>query len=130
MDDMRSKVQQYLITKTDFMLMKDKLSEDELRTFIIKTIDDLCKKNEIPLTDNERTIMVREIVGAVVSLGPLRPLVEDPSISEIMVNGPKAVYIEKKGRIELTNVKFDDTRHLVHVIQKMLAAAGSSRRVD
>jgi len=130
MEDIKNKVQQYLITKTDFLTIKDKLSEDELRAFVIKTINDLCGKSQVPLTDHERAAMVREIVGAVVSLGPLRPLFEDPNISEIMVNGPKAVYIQKQGRIELTNVKFDDTRHLTHVIQKMLAAAGSSRRVD
>lgn len=130
MDDIKNKVQQYLIAKTDFLMIKDKLSEDELRSFVVKAINDLCEKSQVPLTDHERNIMVREIVGAVVSLGPLRTLVEDHHISEIMVNGPKAVYIQKQGRIELTNIKFDDTRHLIHVIQKMLAAAGSSRRVD
>lgn len=130
MDDIKNKVQQYLITKTDFLTMKDKLSEDELRVFVIKTINDLCEKSQVPLTDHERATMVREIVGAVVSLGPLRPLVEDPNISEIMVNGPKSIYIQRRGRIELTDIKFDDTRHLIHVIQKMLSAAGSSRRVD
>ena len=130
MEDIKNKVQQYLITKTDFLTIKDKLSEDELRVFVIKTINDLCEKSQVPLTDSERNAMVREIVGAVISLGPLRSLVDDPQISEIMVNGPKAIYIQKQGRIELTNIKFDDTRHLIHVIQKMLAVAGSSRRVD
>lgn len=130
MEDIKNKVQQHLMTKTDFLTMKDKLSEDELRAFVIKTIDDLSGKNQVPLTDHERAVIVREIVGAVVSLGPLRPLVEDPHISEIMVNGHKTVYIQKQGRIELTNIKFNDANHLLHVIQKMLSASGSNRRVD
>src|SRR3990167_10251532 len=66
MEDIKNKVQQYLITKTDFLTIKDKLSEDELRVFVIKTINDLCEKSQVPLTDSERNAMVREIVGAVI----------------------------------------------------------------
>ncbi len=130
MEELRSKIQQFLITRTDFLSVKDKLSEDELRAFVSRTIEEICWEYKIPLQDNERANLVREIVGAVVSLGPLRPLVEDPSISEIMVNGPSRVYIQRKGKVELSNVKFDDARHLLHVIQKILSASGSSRRVD
>ncbi len=130
MEDLRNKLQQFLITKTDFLAIKDRLSEDDLRAFVIKTIEDLCLEHKMLLSSIEKATLVREIVGAVVSLGPLRALVEDPTISEIMVNGPGAVYVQRQGHIELTNVKFDDARHLVHVIQKMLAASGSSRRVD
>ena len=129
-EDMRSKLQQFLITKTDFLSKKDKLSEDDLRAFVVKTIDDLCLEQKIALPATEKAAIVREIVGAVVSLGPLRALVEDQSISEIMVNGPDHVYIQKRGHIELTPIKFDDSRHLLHVIQKMLSGSGSSRRVD
>ncbi len=130
MEDLRSKIQQFLITRTDFLAVKDRLSEDELRSFVSRAVHELCQEYKVPLAEMERATLVREIVGAVVSLGPLRPLVENPSISEIMVNGPKKVYIQKNGKTELTNIKFDDTRHLIHVIQKMLAASGSSRRVD
>ena len=130
MEELKSKIQQFLITRTDFLSVKDRLSEDELRSFVSRTINEICLEYKIPLQEIERTTLVREIIGAVVSLGPLRPLVEDPSVSEIMVNGPNRVYAQRRGKIELTNVKFDDARHLLHVIQKILAASGSSRRVD
>ncbi len=129
-DIVRSKIHQYFISKTDFLTVKDKLSEDQLRAFVIKAINDLCAKDEIVLTDEERATLVRELVTAVVSFGPIRPIIEDKSISEIMINGPRQVFIQKNGHIILSDVKFNDERHLIHTIQKILAASGSGRRVD
>ncbi len=130
MEDLKKRIHQYLINSTDFMAVIDKLSEDELRNFVNRTTVAICQEYNIPLTELERLALVKDIVGAVVNLGPLRPLVEDPSISEIMVNGANKIYIQRNGRIELSNIKFDDSRHLSHVIQKMLSSSGSSRRVD
>ncbi len=129
-EKIKGKIHQHLIAKTDFLSVKDKLSEDQLRVFFSRAIDDVCRKEETVLSEEERTALIRELVGAVVSFGPIRPLVEDNSISEIMINGAKRIYIQKSGHIELTNVQFDDDSHLLHTIQKILAASGSGRRVD
>jgi len=129
-DDIREKVNRYLINETDFLKVKDKVSEDELRTFVDKAIIDLCREQKLELELEQRTALIRNIVSAIVSLGPLRPLMEDKAITEIMINGANNVYIQKHGKISLTDIKFDDDRHLMHTVQKVLAGSGSNKRVD
>lgn len=129
-DKVKEKIHQHLISKTDFLTVKDKLPEDKLRAFVLKAIHEVCLREQMELTEAERTTLVREIVSTVVSFGLIRSLIEDKTISEIMINGPRQVYVQKDGHIQLSDVKFDDDRHLVHTIQKILAASGSGRRVD
>lgn len=130
MDDIKKGIHQYFIQKGELLKIKDKLTEDELRKYVAKNIHDLCEEHNLTLGESERVALVREIVGAMVSFGPLRSLMEDPTITEIMVNGPQKIYVQRNGKIELTQYKFDDNQHLVHTIEKILAASGSSRRVD
>lgn len=129
-EKVRGQIHQYFVSKTDFLTLKDKLGEEQLRSFVLKAINDFCAKEEVTLTEEEKITLVRELVSSVVSFGPLRPLIEDKTISEIMVNGCRQVYAQKDGHITLSDVKFEDDRHLMHTIQKILAASGSGRRVD
>jgi len=128
--DFKSKVHQYLIKETNFLSLKDSLSEDQLRVFVDKAITDLCREIQMVIPTDQRIALIRELVSAVMSLGPLRPLMEDKSISEIMVNGYNAVYVQRDGCIQLTDVKFKDNPHLLHTVQKILAGSGSNKRVD
>lgn len=128
--EIRSKLHQYLIQKTDFLKVKDKLNEDQLKVFVDKAINDLCFEDQVVLSAEARMGLIRELVSAVISLGPLRPLMEDKSISEVMVNGANKVYIQRSGKITLTDIKFNTNDQLLHTIQKILAASGSNRRVD
>ena len=86
--ELKSKVQQYLIKKTDFLKVKDKLNEEQLRVFVDKAITDMCYEEEIHLPNETRFGLIRELVSAVVSLGPIRPLMEDKTISEILGASP------------------------------------------
>src|SRR3989338_1512410 len=99
-EKMKSKIHQYLISKTDFLSVKDKLPEDKLRSFVLKAIQDVCAKEEIDLTETVQTALVREIVSAVISFGPIRSLMEDKTVSEIMINGPRQVFVQKNGHIQ------------------------------
>jgi len=128
--DAKTAIHQYLIRKTDFLKLKDKMSEEDLRRFVDKAITDMCREEEVDVSPEVRAGLIRELASAVVSLGPLRPLIDDKSITEIMVNGPYKIYIQRDGKIELSNIKFDHSQHLMHTIQKMLAASGTNRRVD
>src|SRR3989338_2941031 len=128
--EIRGKVQQYLLKKTDFLKVKDKLNEDQLRVFVDKAITDMCYEEELQFPTETRIGLIREMVSAVVSLGPIRALMEDKSVSEVMINGANKVYIHRKGKIELTDVKFTSNEQLLHTVQKLLAVSGSSRRVD
>ena len=129
-EDIKSRIHHYLISKTNFLKVKDTMSEDHLRVFVDSAIIELCKEQKMEMTFDERASIIRELVSAVVSLGPLRPLVEDPTITEIMINGPKQVYIQRHGRIELCPVQFRNHDDLMHTVQKILASATTSRRVD
>lgn len=123
-------VQSYLIKKTKFLQEKEKLSEDGLRSFVDTVITTICKEKQLVITADDRMKMIRELVSGVLSLGPIRPLMEDPTITEIMINGHRSIYIQRKGMIEKTDIQFEDNQTLMHTIQKILAASQSSRRVD
>lgn len=129
-DEIKARIHHYLISKTNFLQVKDTMSEDHLRVFVDSAIVGLCREAKLELTFDERAALIRELVSAVISLGPIRPLVEDPTITEIMINGPKQVYIQRNGKIELCNVQFRNNDDLMHTIQKILATATTSRRVD
>ncbi len=81
---------------------------------------------EMSLT--ERRLLADALLAEIVGYGPIQPLLDDPEVSEIMVNGPKQVYVERRGRLELTDVEFEDDRHVLHLIEKIVAPLG--RRID
>lgn len=130
LDELREKVHRYLINETDFFNIKDKMNDDQLRAFVDAAIVEMCRDQNLVIPAEQRIALIRSLVSAVVSLGPLRTLMEDKTISEIMVNGFKEIYIQRRGKIELTDLKFDDNRHLLHTVQKILAGSGTNKRVD
>jgi pilus assembly protein CpaF len=128
--EIKAQIHHYLIAKTNFLEVKDKLQGDQLRSFVDNAIDKLCQETKMVITLEERLSIIRELAASLVSLGPLRALVEDQGITEIMVNGAKSVYIQRGGKIEKSTVTFPDNANLMHTIQKILAASSTSRRVD
>ncbi|MCA9408562.1 MAG: CpaF family protein [Candidatus Omnitrophica bacterium] len=128
--DIIDRVNRYLINHTDFFKVKDELSDSQLKEFVLKAIQDLCKIENLSLSADQREILAGNLVSAVVSLGPIRPLMEDQTITEIMINGFDQIYIQRDGRIVKTDVKFQDNRHLLHTIHKILEGSGSNKRVD
>ncbi len=128
--DIRSRVHQYLIQKTNFLKIKDTLSEDQLRIFVDKAITDICYEEDLEMSMEIRISLIRSLVSAVISMGPIRPLMEDKTITEIMVNGSDKIYVQKEGKIHLTDIKFENNNTLLHTVQKLLVSSGSSRRVD
>ncbi|MFP4472409.1 MAG: CpaF family protein [Candidatus Omnitrophota bacterium] len=129
-EDLRGRVSRYLIEKTDFVKVKDQLNEDQLRGYVDRAITDLCFEEQWDIPMETRMGLIREMVSATASLGPLRPLMEDEEIAEIMVNGPDRIYVQKDGKITLTDVKFDNIQQLLHTVQKLLASSGTNRRID
>jgi pilus assembly protein CpaF len=89
---------------------------------------DILDKQSVTIPRLERQKIVAELVQEALGLGPITPLLEDDEISEVMVNGPRQVYVERHGKLELTEVTFRDDEHVMHVIEKIVAPLG--RRVD
>ena len=129
-NEIKAHIHHYLVTKTNFLKLKDTMQEDQLRAFVDATITKLSQESNLTVTLEDRLSILREMVASVASLGPLRPFIEDETISEIMINGAKSVYIQRAGKIEKTNVIFPSNENLMHTIQKILAASSTSRRVD
>jgi len=104
------------------------IPEAEARTQIREISNRLMNEDSAPLSLAQRQRVIRTIEDEVMGLGPLEPLLADPSISDILVNGPKSVYIERKGKLELTDVQFNNDDHLLNIIDRIVSAVG--RRVD
>jgi pilus assembly protein CpaF len=99
-------------------------AESEIRTLLFE----LLSEEGAPLSLSEREILFGEILDDVFGLGPLEPLLRDPSISDILVNTFKNVYVERAGKLERVSANFQDDRHLMRVIDRIVSAVG--RRVD
>ena len=104
------------------------MTDAEIRAEIREAAGDLCSRSSSPMTASDRGRLVNEVMDEAFGLGPLEPLLHDPAISDILVNGPKTVYVERKGRLELTGVTFADEPHLLQIIQRIVGRVG--RRVD
>lgn len=102
--------------------------QKELRRIVEGICADAIKDNPfaIPLGDRER--LVEELISEILGLGPIEPLLKDSSVTEVMVNGPDSIYIESKCRLQKTDVRFRNTEHLMHIIDRIVTAVG--RRVD
>lgn len=95
---------------------------------ILELVNNLLEKEEEHLPRHERQRVAAEIVDEAIGFGPITPLLNDPDISEVMVNGPNQVYVERSGRIEVTDICFRDNAHVLHIIEKIVAPIG--RRID
>lgn len=95
---------------------------------ILKTIETLVNDKGSAIPRNDRAKLIKEIYNNVIGLGPLEPLLEDPEISEIMVNGPHSVYVERNGKLELSDTTFADNTHVMNVLNRIVSSIG--RRID
>ena len=106
----------------------DTASESDLRAEIISISGEALDEMGVVLNREERATLNQELFDEVTGLGPLEPLLKDDSVNDILVNGPQQVFVERAGRLELTDTTFKDERHLLRIIDKIVSAVG--RRVD
>ena len=105
-----------------------KLPREELQRQIAELIGEIVAEEKLSLTSREQQALTTTLVDDMVGLGPLEPLLADETINDIMVNGPYQVFIERKGKIELTDIRFRDNPHVMNVAQRIVTRVG--RRVD
>ena len=133
-----------VIARTDFGVLKanihrkliqklnlDRVTEvnrDEVRREVGQILEGLVVGESTPMTMQERERLAKEVLNEVFGLGPLEPLLADPTVSDILVNSHKNVYVERKGKLEQTNIRFRDDAHLMTIIDRIVSAVG--RRVD
>jgi pilus assembly protein CpaF len=106
----------------------DSLAREEVVGEIRKVVHDLLTREAVPLNLDEREDLVEQVLDEIFGLGPIEPLLKDPTISDILVNTFQQVYIERNGKLEQTDVRFKDDRHLLQIIDRIVSAVG--RRID
>jgi pilus assembly protein CpaF len=124
---LKRQLHQQLIANMDLAAI-GAVDRDELRREVRRFADELCQRGSNLLSRTERERLVGEVLDETFGLGPLEPLMKDPTVSDILINGHKTVYVERQGRLEKADVSFSDERHLINIVQRIVGQTG--RRVD
>jgi pilus assembly protein CpaF len=124
--DLKSRIQNRLLSELDPQM--DISRKDEVRRQIQELFNNILTEENMLLSKSERERLFESIVADILGLGPLEPLLGDESVTEIMVNGPKNIFIEQKGKVTLSGVTFENDEHVMRVIDRIVAPLG--RRVD
>jgi pilus assembly protein CpaF len=123
----KKQLHEQLITNMDLSSIGS-MNEDELRLEVRRAAEELCRQSADLLNLSERERLVNEVIDETFGLGPLEPLMRDPAVTDIMINGFKTAYVERNGRLERVSVAFHDERHLLQIVQRIAGRIG--RRVD
>ena len=119
-DEMSEQEQQFLTSNNHTRAEVEEL----ISSYCQRVLDD----NPMNVPRGERARIVADICDEILGLGPIEPLLKDESITEVMINGPKKIFVERKGKLQLTNVQFHDDAHLMTIIERIVAPLG--RRID
>jgi pilus assembly protein CpaF len=126
-DKLKRKIHGKLVDKLDLNRVSE-LEGDVLRREIRLVVEHLCDTEETLLNRSERERLIEEVLDETFGLGPLEMLLKDEAISDILINGPKNVYVERRGKMERSSVEFRDNSHLLQIIDRIVSKVG--RRVD
>lgn len=125
--ELRSRIHRKLLDRVDLTMM-ERMPPETLRQELKTLVERLLSEEPMAINDSERMNMVRDIQHEVLGLGPLEILMADPTVSDILVNTYNQVYVERRGKLELTDVRFENEAHLLKIIDKIVSGVG--RRVD
>lgn len=126
--DIKKKIFDRIVNEINPDDIEDGEDSQELEKKIALLVEKALSEENVPLSRNDRQKIISEIIDETIGFGPINSLIHNPDVSEIMVNGPKQVYIEQKGKLVLSDVTFRDDEHVMHVIEKIVAPIG--RRID
>ena len=125
--EMKSRLHRTLINRMDLTKLSS-LSPEQVHAEVLRLAETVLAQEAMPLSASERERLVSDVQHELFGLGPLEPLLADPTISDILVNSAHTIYIERRGKIEATNVRFKDDEHLMRVIERIVSSVG--RRID
>lgn len=123
----KRRIHNKLVDKLDLSRVGD-LKGEQLRREIRLVVEHLCDSENTLINRSERDRIIEEVLDETFGLGPLELILKDPLVSDIMINGPKQIYVEKGGQLQLTGVEFRDNAHLMQIIDRIVSKVG--RRVD
>ncbi len=123
-----SKLKRFLTESLSRGMESEGITLEQRSDFIRLHLPDVYEMAQINLPDDVRRMIFKDVLDDMLGFGPIQPLLDDVNISEIMVNGPKKIYVEKKGQLIRTNVMFDDDAHVMRIIERIILPLG--RRID
>lgn len=124
--NLKNRVQNRLLSELDPSMDISKTAE--VRKTILQLFEQILAEENIPLSRSEKQRLFEQISAEILGFGPLQPLLEDPSVTEVMVNGPKNIYVERKGKLIRVPVTFENDEHVMRIIDRIVAPLG--RRID
>jgi pilus assembly protein CpaF len=127
MVDLKVRIHHMLIERINLSAL-EKLPREQIASETSQIVSELLEEDQVVLNRTERTALIDDVLDELLGLGPLEPLLKDPTITDILVNGYNTVFVERRGLLEKVATRFQDERHLLRIIQKIVAAVG--RRVD
>ena len=125
--EMKSRLHRALINRMDLTKLAA-LNQEQVHAEVSRLAESVLAQEAMPLSSSERERLVNDVQHELFGLGPLEPLLADPTISDILVNSHSTIYVERRGKLEVTNVAFKDDEHLMRVIERIVSSVG--RRID
>lgn len=125
--EMKSRLHRALINRMDLTKLAA-LDQDQVHAEVSRLAESVLAQEAMPLSSSDRERLVNDVQHELFGLGPLEPLLADPTISDILVNSHGTIYVERRGKLEVTNVAFKDDEHLMRVIERIVSSVG--RRID
>ncbi|TAM06964.1 MAG: CpaF family protein [Paraburkholderia sp.] len=125
--ELKKNVHQSIIDRVELEKLQ-RLSTEQIQHELAQLVERIIEEDNVPINELERRQLVRDVRDEMLGFGPLEPLLADPTVSDILVNTHKHVYVERRGKLELTDVTFYDDAHLMKVIEKIVSRVG--RRID
>ena len=125
--EMKARLHRTLINRMDLTKLSS-LTQEQVHAEVSRLAENVLAQEAMPLSVSERERLVNDVQHELFGLGPLEPLLKDPTISDILVNSHDTIYIERRGKIEATTVRFKDDEHLMRVIERIVSSVG--RRID
>lgn len=122
------RLKKYLVDNISRAIEAEGITAEQRSNFIKEGIEEVYAQANLKLPQDVRNMIFKEVLNDLLGYGPIQPLLDDPDVSEVMVNGPKKVYVEKKGQLTKTSVAFDDNNHVLQIIDRIILPLG--RRVD
>jgi pilus assembly protein CpaF len=126
-DDLKERVRAALMQRID-PAVAGRIPRQRLRAEVALLVSAIATEEKVQLNEAEETALAAELTDDMVGLGPLEPLLQDETVTDILVNGPNDIYVERAGKLEKTSARFRDAQHVVNVSQRIASAVG--RRID
>ena len=127
-DELRQKIHHHLIDELGPILYDKRLTEDDLRRRVHEQLHSALAQERAPLSAADKAQLIQDVSDDILGYGPIDRLLKDDEVTEVMVNGPDLVFVERSGKVEKTNATFVDDQHLRRIIDKIVAQVG--RRID